>query len=603
MEDGNENRRLALYKAAVHGHWNIAKTFFDEDPNALTLKISGFEEIALYVAITSGHSIEFVRNIVELMSEELVGTVNRDGNNPLHAAAMVGNLEAAKILVKKNATLTQGRNVLNATPLHYAATYAHEQTVRFLLTVTRHENPSPFFDTDGVRLLNSLITADFYGIALDLLKRYPDLGRGRDQYGYTALDMLARKPRAFPSGSRIGFFEFLFDHYWCRNVSIKTDFADDYVDTKTIPKYGDLENQVESSEDYYQKKFKQFPFLQHIEKKMLMHKQAMELLKLLISEALKANESELYGLLGPSTQNAAILGIQEFVAEAIKSYPYLVWFRDRDGCTVFLLAIKHRQEKVFNLLYQIGNHKHIITSLSDTEGNNMLHLAAKSNPSNRISGAALQMQRELQWFKEVEKVVQPSYKEMEDRSGRTPRELFTKDHESLVSQGEKWMKDTAMSCATVAALVITVVFAAAFTVPGGNNSDQGIPIYLNQTAFMIFAISDAFGLFSSSTSLLMFLGILTSRYSEEDFRRALPMRLSIGLITLFFSIASMLIAFSAAFHLVLFHKVKWIAVPIGLLACAPVTLFALLQFPLLLEMVCSTFGHKVFRKQSDEIIF
>eukprot|EP00257_Ricinus_communis_P002348 XP_002513462.2 uncharacterized protein LOC8274413 isoform X1 [Ricinus communis] len=590
MEHGNGSRHLALYKAAVHGQWITAKRIFDEDPSALTAKISGFEEIALYVAITAGHSIEFVQNIVNLMSEDLIGTVNRDGNNALHAAAMVGNLEAAKILVKKNPTLTQGRNVLNATPLHYAASYAHQETVRFLLPVTRDEYPSPFTDKDGVRLLNSLITADFYGLALHLLKRYPALARGTDQYGFTSLDMLARKPQAFPSGSRLGFRHSFLYHYCAANS----------VDTETFHQGGDVENQVGGSEKYCQKRFS---FLRDIDKTLLMHKQAVELLRNLISEALKANESQLHSLLGSSTQTATKFGIQEFVAEAIKSYPYSVWFRDGDGCTIFHLAIKHRQEKIFNLLYQIGNHKHIITSLADSLGNTMLHLAGTLQPSSKISGAALQMQRELQWFKEVEKVIQPSYKELKDKNGRTPRQVFTEGHKSLVEQGEKWMKDTATSCATVAALVITVVFAAAFTVPGGNNSDQGIPIYLNETAFVIFAISDALGLFSSSTSLLMFLGILTSRYSEGDFLKALPMRLSIGLITLFFSIASMLAAFSAAFHLVLFHRVKWIAVPIGLVACAPVTLFALLQFPLLSEMISSTFGRSVFRKHSEEIIF
>ncbi|KAF2322006.1 hypothetical protein GH714_005510 [Hevea brasiliensis] len=177
---------------------------------------------------------------------------------------------------------------------------------------------------------------------------------------------------------------------------------------------------------------------------------------------------------------------------------------------------------------------------------------------------------------QVEKVVQLSYKEMQNKDRKSPRQVFTGKHENLVEKGDKWMKDTASSCATVAALVVTVVFAAAFTVPGGNNSDLGIPVYLKETSFMIFAVLDALGLFSSSTSLLMFLGILTSCYSEEDFLKALPMRLSIGLITLFFSIASMLTAFTAAFHLVLFHRVKWITIPIGLIASAPVTLFALL---------------------------
>ncbi|CAI0455718.1 unnamed protein product [Linum tenue] len=163
------------------------------------------------------------------------------------------------------------------------------------------------------------------------------------------------------------------------------------------------------------------------------------------------------------------------------------------------------------------------------------------------------------------------------------------------------MKDTANSCSLVAALVVTVAFAAAFTLPGGSK-DDGTPNYLNKPSLMVFLAADTLALFSSSTSLLMFLGILTSRYSEKDFLRSLPMKMGIGLLTLFLSIAAMLIAFGASLHLVLYHNVNWIMVPIGLVASVPSLLFAFLQFPLLVELLFSTFGPSIFGKQSDEII-
>uniref|UniRef100_A0A2C9V0U1 PGG domain-containing protein n=2 Tax=Manihot esculenta TaxID=3983 RepID=A0A2C9V0U1_MANES len=526
MGNENDNHYLPLYKAALHGDWITAKRIFDSDSNALTAKILGLHETALHVSISAGHSIEFVKKLVDRMSADELGIKNKYGYTPLHYAGIAGNTAAAKLLVNKNPKLTQERNSDNDTPLHRAAAYAHEDTVQYLLLVTEDEEDpirsSPFTDEDGVRLLNLLIIADFYITSADKASVH----QGKDV--------------ETPGGS--------FDEY--KNESLH------------------------------------FQFLQHIQKTKVMHKQAMELLRFLISEALKGSVLEADNLLGPPTGIAAILGIQEFA-----------------GQNIFLLAVKHRQEKIFNLLYQMGTHNIFAASLADDLGNNMLHLAGKLEPSIKISGAALQMQRELQWFKEVEKVVQPSYKEMKNNDRQTPRMVFTAEHKDLVEKGEKWMKDTATSCATVAALVVTVVFAAAFTVPGGNNSDVGIPICLKETSFMIFAVSDALGLFSSSTSLLIFLGVLTSRYSEEDFLRALPMRLSIGLIALFFSIASMLTAFTAAFHLVLFHRVRWITIPVGLLACAPVTLFALLQFPLLVEIVSSTFGPSIFYKESEEIIF
>ncbi|KAL8239393.1 hypothetical protein R6Q59_015960 [Mikania micrantha] len=82
--------------------------------------------------------------------------------------------------------------------------------------------------------------------------------------------------------------------------------------------------------------------------------------------------------------------------------------------------------------------------------------------------------------------------------------VFTKQHKDLVIDGEKWMKETAQSYTITAALITTIVFAAAITVPGGNKQEIGIPVFAKKTAFTIFAASDTISLFTSVTSLLMF---------------------------------------------------------------------------------------------------
>lgn len=202
----------------------------------------------------------------------------------------------------------------------------------------------------------------------------------------------------------------------------------------------------------------------------------------------------------------------------------------------------------------------------------------------------------------MEKNVQPSYKDMRDTNGRTPLMLFTEEHKGLVKAGERWMKDTATSCMLVAALITTVMFAAIFTVPGGNNN-EGTPTFLHTKPFVVFTVMDAFALFSSVTSILMFLSILTSRYAEEDFLETLPKRLIIGLTTLFLSIASMLIAFTATFVIVLSHKLTWFVIPVALTACVPVTLFAFLQFPLLADTIHSSYGSGIFARRDIDMLY
>ncbi|KAF2282525.1 hypothetical protein GH714_043730 [Hevea brasiliensis] len=83
-----------------------------------------------------------------------------------------------------------------------------------------------------------------------------------------------------------------------------------------------------------------------------------------------------------------------------------------------------------------------------------------------FSGAALQMQKELQWYKEVESVVDPTFKLLVNDYGEKPSQLFTNSHKQLMEEAEKWIKEIANSCTVVGALIITIMFTVAFTVPG-----------------------------------------------------------------------------------------------------------------------------------------
>lgn len=199
-------------------------------------------------------------------------------------------------------------------------------------------------------------------------------------------------------------------------------------------------------------------------------------------------------------------------------------------------------------------------------------------------------------MQEVERILPSQLREKMNHSDcKKPRELFTIHHKQLVEDGEKWMKDTARSCSVVGALIVTIMFAAAFTVPGGNNQDTGIPIFVDDKIFSLFIISDAMSLFSSTTASLMFLEILTSRYAEEDFLKSLPQKMLIGLLSLFLSISTMMLAFCAALLIMLQGK-QWTVFPVISLASIPVILFALMKIPLFVEIFSNTYLSRVFNR-------
>lgn len=161
-----------------------------------------------------------------------------------------------------------------------------------------------------------------------------------------------------------------------------------------------------------------------------------------------------------------------------------------------------------------------------------------------------------------------------------------------MSSGEEWLKQTAESCMIVATLIATVVFAAAFTVPGGVKDDTGSPNFLRKISFIIFSIADPISLVTSSCSILMFLSILISRYTEEDFLWALPTKLVVGISTLFISIATMMIVFCVTLFILFNEGMQGLAVFATIIAAIPVVLFLLQQYHLLIDVIRSTYVSK-----------
>jgi len=199
------------------------------------------------------------------------------------------------------------------------------------------------------------------------------------------------------------------------------------------------------------------------------------------------------------------------------------------------------------------------------------------------------MQWEIKWHEFVKESMPFHFFQRYNKKGETSREIFTETHKDLVKDGSEWLTSTSESCSVVAALIATVAFASATTVPGGVKQDVGTPTLENQPAFDAFAISSLVALCFSVTALVMFLSILTSRYQEKDFGSDLPKKLLLGLTSLFVSIASMLIAFCAGHFFVLKDKLKYAAFPVYAVTCLPITFFAVAQFPLYFDLIWATF--------------
>ncbi|KAM3694316.1 hypothetical protein ACJW31_07G048900 [Castanea mollissima] len=493
---------------------------------------------------------------------------------PLYEAAIKGDWKAAKdVIDKDHGVVRAGITRKRETALHIAAAAKRTAFVKELVEhmeeedlalKNKDENTAICFAAASgiVEIAEVMVKKNknltlIRDLALKILDRDTSLALARDANNETALHVLARKPSKIANKSQLGI--------WKRyiNSCFKGIYHED-----------------------------------------LMRTFAHQLVKKLWERVLQQQDSDISKLIKKPSRllfDAAELGSLEFLIILIRSYPDLIWKVDDNNRSLFHVAVLYRHRTIFNLIYEFGAIKDLIAAYKDGENNNILHLAGNLPPPSRlqiVSGAALQMQRELLWFKAVEKIVPPSYIKMRNSDEQTPKDLFTERHKDLLKEGEKWMKSTATSCMLVATLIATVVFAAIFTLPGGNNNDngapppsleEGAPLFLEKKWFLIFVISDAVALFSSAASIIMFLSILTSRYAENDFLVSLPARLMFGLSALFVSIATMVLAYGAAIFMIYDHKFEWVPIVIVSLACVIVALFAWQHFHLWADTIRSTY--------------
>ncbi|XP_020535173.1 ankyrin repeat-containing protein At5g02620 isoform X2 [Jatropha curcas] len=564
-------RRLLMYKAAMSGDWEMVKDIFITFPEEAKAKVNTQGETILHIAVVAMHT-HFVKQLVQILSKEDLamrkarkhiqlaedGSVHssaetESGNTAFWYAARSGNLEVVQVMMEKNPDLAKIRSdVEKKLPICTAARYGHRKMVRYLYDATKDQME----EDDLIDLLINLVHTQIY--ALEVVEAHP---------------LLVTKKDARTQNSVL--------HEFARKSHITS------VQNSTI-----------------------LSSLNRFGKKNVVLQQEMELLKT-IWEKITTQVDDIdisylmFGSSGRVIFIAAEHGNVEFLMILAGSYPDVLLKVNENAQTIFHIAVLKRFENIFKLIHELGSIKDLINGYVDGNGNNMLHLAGYLPSSNRLNftpGAALQLQHELVWFEEVMKAMSPQLIDAKNYDGLTPREVFLEEHKELRKEGEEWMRNTANSCMVVATLIATVVFASAFTVPGGHGQDNGIPIFLELTTFKVFIVSDAISLVFSVSTVLSFLSILTSRYSIDDFRMSLPTKLILGLSFLFISILAMMIAFIATFFIIFKHGQLKFAYPVAVIASVPIFLFIWQHALLFYQVIRSTFiSSLLFRPNKNRL--
>ncbi|KAM0031534.1 putative ankyrin repeat-containing domain, PGG domain, ankyrin repeat-containing domain superfamily [Helianthus debilis subsp. tardiflorus] len=549
-----------LRAAIIKGNRSKVESILKKDEGLATEAISKDGSTVLHTAVGTGHNEMLESFLTNIDKEHVLNKRDSDGSTALHIAAIVGNKHAAELLVKTNSELLRKKDIHDKEPLHKAYEHMHLDTIGCLLKAVNDDGKPD--DEIGVNFLVNAISA----------KRYT-----------------VHKIRKWMELSALGFLCFLLLiflelYYFILKVGKKwTDYV--IIFLKVV--------------------LHSVAPIKQIENKKKVWGEAKKVLELVCDEIDKLDYTGSHHphytrpILEAACQNA-----YKVVDEILYRSPDVIQSTDANGYDIIQLAIIHRSENIYNLIYDIGERKNLYRTIEDSSKNNILHLAGKLAPSsvlNKRTGAALQLQWELQWREEVKKHVFPTYITKENIFKETPNMIFTREHSNLLKEGEQWMKTTVESCSITAALITTIVFAAAITVPGGSNQEKGTPLFEKKSAFIVFAIADAISLFASSTALLVFLSILTARFAEKDFLVSLPRRLFIGLFSLLLSTTAMMVAFSATLFLVFCDEKLWMLAPLCGLAFIPIAFFVALQFPLMVDLFRSTYL-RIFGKQIKTIL-
>ncbi|KAI5570251.1 hypothetical protein BDE02_11G015100 [Populus trichocarpa] len=634
---GSEAILKAPYRAAMKGKWDLMIDYYQKHSEYLHSPLTASKETALHIAVCSKQE-QPLKDLLEIMTTselpltetEFLKKKNKFGNTVLHEATIYGNNKAVKLLVERCPELLSVPNDFGETPLFTAAGFAETEIVEFLI----RSKPGQRVDDDGLLLpihrqrtvdhlsiLSAAIIGQNFETALLLLELDKSLASLKDKNQISTLQLLAEMPAAFESEFPMGVFERLI--YYCLASVTTRNQRGGILKYLKVPKGCWLEgiwNQkkkrvfalrfaqslVEKDDSYELegeegRDGKQTVLLpsqiitgdQNKEEEGQTSKITSEAKEIEKDQCPTAHTSLIKSSLTIKVENplftATRRGIEKIVEMIINVHPHAIEKLNKEGQSILDMAVMYRQKKIFDFLKQQKIPLARMRRVVDSKGNTLLHHVAEKRKNSGVTkpGPALQLQEELQWFEQVRKVIPSNYVPLLNNDGRTARECFEIEHTEQLKKAQKWIKETSQSCSTIAALVATVVFAAAYTVPGGSD-ENGKPNFINSPYFLIFTVSDVVSLASSLTSLVVFLSLLTSPIELQDFHISLPRKLIVGFTFLFFSVITTMLSFGATILILIQSERKLTTLLLSIASFLPVLVFGIMQFRLYVSFMGST---------------
>ncbi|KAM3338920.1 hypothetical protein P3S68_031006 [Capsicum galapagoense] len=414
---------LPLYRALLRGDefgfQEAARSLLLRFPlyEAMSSKITRAGDTALHVLVGAGNWFDSLE-----IDGDGLALRNEDGHTPLCVDAMVGNIKATEKLLQLEMELPPNMRALNDAagpyPIIEATKYGHKEIVLVLIRdfMARKMGCSrPTMQSPASIFLHQLVVAGFYDVLLALVRHHPYFSWAEFSGDESLLSLMTEKPSAFPSGTQLGFGQWLL--YPVIHAKLESRLADIgkflvvNQPSEQLPILAWLERMIDSCLNHVgiQRPIRAVRriwkvttlIFKHIKDTKFMHEETLAIVKYLCEELMKEyNIENIESVLRKALLLSASSGISEIIEEIIHRYPDAIWFVNTENHNLFHLAVINRHENVFNLIYQLSSYKHLVIADEGASGNNILHMAGKLAPLGRLNvipGAALQMQRAMNY--------------------------------------------------------------------------------------------------------------------------------------------------------------------------------------------------------------
>ncbi|KAJ0524567.1 putative ankyrin repeat-containing domain, PGG domain, ankyrin repeat-containing domain superfamily [Helianthus annuus] len=551
--DGRSKNNQQMYLAAEYGRLDTLRIILKKTKVEITDAITINGNTALHVAVANN---TFLESMLELLpyNKALMGVRNSDGSTLLHVAAAYGNINAAKILVCRSPELLSAKDNEGCTPLDIVLSNPwHTETCLFLWNSALPDIEQ--LDSRFEHLVKA-ISHGYFDLAKSYIQSYSSLKSA------AVLMAIAQYCPADFSPHQIYLYEMWSTPIWhfVNRDSLAIDMDHGFLKLANLV----LRAVVVSPFKMLLRICMKLSVFKNYKEKMERRSVARALLDIVCEKIKFSNDTSSY----PAFYTEPILeairrDASDVVEKIVNWFPSAAMVVDEDGNNISQASFKNRASRVAALVINTSIAKH--TSLSqkikdDHCGNNFLHYVARLGPSkklNLLSSPPFQLQLELRWFKLAQEKVPQGLME-KNCFGETPEMVFTKEHKELLVECGNWMKSTANSHALTATIIITIMFAAAITVPGGNDEkNKGVPNFNGKPAFIVFEVSIVIAMVTAYLSMLLFSTILNARFTEQDFHIRRPLALMVASVSLLLSAMFSMVAFGAALSLIFGMEIPW----------------------------------------------